>query len=227
MNKITTVLLGLLLSLSTVAQDNQKGIQLKLFSGFDQYSVDGSVNAINRRQKQGSFNLLSSVSIAFVRSKHFYEFEVDKFKIKSNKTETIQTSSGLTTNGSKIKTSEFRIRMSYNYLKDLSNKTKGAIGLGLTPYWLSEKTIPLVLSSFDRRYSNYGASLDLIPRIQHYFSDKVFIEVHGVLTIARANWREQEIKNPALPRDQQLQTESTLDYFSGDYQISFGIGVTL
>lgn len=211
--------------MSALAQEKDKSIQLKVFSGFDRFEFKGDFGTSQLQLDEDSHQILSSATIAFVRGNHFYEVEIDEFSIEKMKSKTTQ--SGLTTNGSTVRTTEFRIRFSYNYLEDISTKSNIAIGLAVTPYILNERISPLVLSSFARRNSNTGASLDIMPRFQYYMTGKVFFETHLVMSVIRANKTEREIENPALPARQRIETDSTVDYFSGDYQVSFGIGVTL
>ncbi len=222
--RITLFAITLTAGLFVLAQEKEKSFQIKAFSGINHFDVDeGSIEV---RKNMNSHSILSSASVSIVKGDRFIEFELDRFKIQHNENEAIPNSSG-SLDGGDVKTREFRIRLSYNYLKSISSKINVAIGMGVSPYLLKENISPSNPLSFDRRHSSVGASLDLIPRFQFNMTKKVFFETHLVLSTVRLNRYETQIENPAIPLREQTETDSSVRYFGGDYQVRFGIGLTL
>lgn len=206
----------------------EKNIQLRLFASLQ--TTDFAYNG-SRIYKYESkfFDPLSSISLSLQKNNRFVDFEIDRLNINSKSEQEIQISnnSSITTSGSETIQTDLRIRFSYNKIWHISKSINFISGIGVSPYFFQERAVPKVLSSYERRYRLYGLFLEVIPRIQYRISEKIYLEVYSPLPITEWTSLLRQLKNSAIPEEQQKRTESSFDYFTGIYKVGFGIGMNL
>lgn len=101
---------------------------------------------------------------------------------------------------------ELQYDYTINFMKHRQSNWIPAISLGAAPYFLWNKSIPVLTNDYPASYHEIGVRLFVQPRLTYYFSKNLFINLNIPVYLAQADLNQTNVKNPGLPIDQQKST---------------------
>ncbi len=206
----------------------QRSFQAKVYQNTDYFNVSYYNSQTNSTRNSNVLNF-TRISLAFVinTSKnltHEIEFlipELSKsiYKVKLPLDYSFKEDDRMK---STISTYSFRYELS----KALFNRSKKMVfnlGLGVNPYYTKTEYEPTVANVYYSFVQLYGASVNVIPRINFNITDKIVLDLNIPLKLYDLQNKETHVNNPSLPIRQQSSSEVTDVFFEQAYTIRLGM----
>lgn len=168
--------------------------------------------AFNFRNKKGNRHEIELSGIGVQEVQTYQAFLADTFAITSY--------------GGSLTSS--RIQMRYEYMQVFMKKKRfqPCIGLGISPYYFRYKSLPTAnYYNFFTEHS-YGIQAYLTPRINYYFSKRIFLDVNVPIKMLDFKYSTRKEQIGLSPNPNKLNGTDT-KVFEDALYIRFGLGLKL
>lgn len=222
--KLFMCLLGVLVSIPTLAQEQKKGkmVAIKLYNQTT-FNVNLNNPSFYIKPVQNNVDikfLQPTIAIAVENNvNNIHEFEITELNWTKNSGFFISNTEGYWT--------QIAIALRYEYkLMFNKKKTKNwqpSLGFAASPFYNRINFTPRKSVDYPIKQTNFGISAFVIPGINYKLSPKVFLDANVPICIAMASSYRKRVVNPSLPAI--YQRESMFSYDGGIPKISFRIGL--
>jgi len=217
-----------LILLSVISSFGQKNVGIKIYQNTDLFESQHYDSRSNTLTKVDHVNF-GRFSLALdVETKKGYTHEIELFIPELSKSlDNIQFPAqykfreGPTFEG---QASSYALR--YAVSKTLTNKASRLgfdLGLGINPYYVHIEYIPNVDWTYYVSTKLYGFALNGIPRVTYKLSQRFSVDLNVPLKIYDLRGERTLIKNPSIPKNQQVTTDYNNIFFESAYTIRFGV----
>lgn len=164
---------------------------------------------------------------------NFHEIELNYFKLEKESTTTefvdFNTNKAIAVGRSElIHTS---ISAQYEYIRHLykssEKKWVPAVGFGFNPYYKRYHHSPDQTSEFATTQSFYGAKVYFTPRLNYFFSDKLFLDLNIPITLANFHLEREKIDNPTVEKHGRTSISYGYETFPKIFTARVGLGFKL
>ena len=217
----------------------QKLKALKLYSNFSlssyylEYGKD-TTNGTSQMEYAKTFNgfNFSPAFVFYLKNGNSSEIEISRLNFSNNynKEYTVVDSTGTVSNvisGNNQKHFDFYFRYEYKLML-LKNKEQKkfspVIGFSATPFFIWEKTYPLLSTDFPKTRTRAGLYLSVIPRIKYNINEKWFFDLNTPVAFSTYQYTYIKNENPVLNIADRKTT--VFDFYNTPLSIAvrFGIG---
>jgi hypothetical protein len=168
-----------------------------------------------------------------IKKNNFHEIELTSLMLGKigTKTEIINdtTNNGQTINGGDLTTTVISARYEYilNFNKSKDSKIVPSVGFSINLYYKYDNYSPIVSTAYPSSDSYLGSKVFVTPRLTHYLTSKLFIDLNVPLCFANTYARVVNLNDPTIPiADRKV---STIDFqlFPKTFNLRLGVGLKL
>jgi len=213
---------------------------LKIYNStsFEEYSISKKQNdtsSYHFEQSTSNFKVLHPTFAVVWKTKNnnFNEIELTNFllnKIEKN-IKVVNDSIGNKQELSDYKANTTNISFSYEYILNF-NKSKDkkyliSLGLGINPFYIKEKYIPVTSSSFQSSEQYFGAKIFIAPRFLYFINSKIFVDINTPLYFSNTYCIIDKDENPSLSVEKRTTSSLNFQEFPKIFNGRIGIGIKL
>lgn len=233
MNKLFLSSLFLFIFSLSTAQDQNRTVALKLYANLDLwnslYELREGGTTIKRAAK--NFLYLSPAVTIWGNNKNFQEIELSKVSIAENTYQLIEQNNFRSElrEGEITRSLEFAFRYEYSFLLTSAENSKlnTYFGLSASPFFQKIDVKPNITNAFPTHYTSFGLDFSLVPRINYYIAERVFIDLSVPVNIGRLGYYTIREDNLAIPLPQQRSGRFDTSLFRGNSIIRLGAGIKI
>jgi hypothetical protein len=165
------------------------------------------------------------------KKKHFNEIGISNYNLERqfhyfeyiNGQVVTPTGGGVSTNFNIA----FRFEHSRQIIKKWDKKWIPFLGMGINQGFSSADYKPFVNGTFPSNYKNFNTSLYLMPRLQYYLSQKLFLDFNAPIILAKNQLKHNAIRDPQRSTSQQRYYTNDLQLFPAEFNFRIGLGVKI